>query len=275
MVTLRLNDIGTRYGKVQVVTGVTTPVIHPGSVTAVIGPNAAGKSSLFKRVAGLARGTGTVDLGTATKQRNTICYMPQDTGSTAVLSVYESVILAAKQGSSLRVRADELAHIDGILNALRISDLAGRNLGELSGGQRQLVAIAQTLVRDPKILLMDEPTSALDLHRQMEVLSFMRDVAKRQNIIVLIAIHDLNHALQYCDQAMAILDGRMVAYGPCSEVIDQNLLRDVYQVDGHVEVNSLGHRHIVLRGPRDGAHSGAANTGKPTEPRVEMPKAAQ
>lgn len=251
MVTLRLHDIGTRYGKVQVVSGITTPVIQPGTVTAVIGPNAAGKSSLFKRIAGLAKGSGSVELGTGAKDRNTICYMPQDTGSTAVLSVYESVILAAKQGSSLRVKADELARIDDILAALRISNLAGRNLGELSGGQRQLVAIAQTLVRDPRILLMDEPTSALDLHRQMEVLSFMRDIAKGQNIIVLIAIHDLNHALQYCDQAMAIRDGKMVAYGPCAEVIDRDLLRDVYQVDGHVELNSLGQRHIVLRGPSD------------------------
>ncbi|WP_417827269.1 ABC transporter ATP-binding protein [Thalassospira sp.] len=268
MVTLRLEDIGTRYGKVQVVSGVTTPTIQPGTVTAVIGPNAAGKSSLFRRIAGLAQGGGIVDLGSHHADRNTICYMPQDTGSTAVLSVYESVILAAKQGSSLRVRNDELARIDEILAALRIADLAGRNLGELSGGQRQLVAIAQTLVRDPKILLMDEPTSALDLHRQMEVLSFMRDVAKGQNIIVLIAIHDLNHALQYCDQAMAIRDGKMVAFGPCSDVIDSNLLRDVYQVEGHVELNSLGHPHIVLRGPSDetsSRHNSAV--GHNTEPK--------
>ncbi|WP_430473638.1 ABC transporter ATP-binding protein [Thalassospira lucentensis] len=274
MVTLRLEDIGTRYGKVQVVSGVTTPVIQPGTVTAVIGPNAAGKSSLFKRIAGLARGSGKIDLGQVSMQRNTICYMPQDTGSTAVLSVYESVILAAKQGSSLRVQAEELDRIDDILAALRISDLAGRNLGELSGGQRQLVAIAQTLVRDPEILLMDEPTSALDLHRQMEVLSFMRDVAKGQNIIVLIAIHDLNHALQYCDQAMAIRDGKMVAFGPCADVIDRDLLRDVYQVNGHVERNSLGHPHIVLRGPSDETNS-RHGTAVMHSPAAETALAAQ
>lgn len=249
------------------ISGVTTPIIRPGTVTAVIGPNAAGKSSLFKRVAGLAPGEGRVDLGSGRKHRNTICYMPQDTGSTAVLSVYESVILAAKQGSSLRVRREELARIDDILDALRISDLAARNLGELSGGQRQLVAIAQTLVRDPEILLMDEPTSALDLHRQMEVLSFMREVARRQNIIVLIAIHDLNHALQYCDQALAIRNGRMVAFGKCADVIDRDLLREVYQVDGHVELNSLGQSHIVLKGPSGGAVG--------TAPVQDMPLAAQ
>jgi len=121
---------------------------------------------------------------------------------------------------------------------------------------------------------MDEPTSALDLHRQMEVLSFMRDVAKGQNIIVLIAIHDLNHALQYCDQAMAIRDGRMVAFGPCSDVIDSDLLRDVYQVDGHVELNSLGDPHIVLRGPSDETNS-RHNTAIGRKSLTEVALAAQ
>ncbi|WP_085615269.1 ABC transporter ATP-binding protein [Thalassospira alkalitolerans] len=253
MVTLRLEDLGTRYGRTYVVSGVTTPVLTGGGLTAVIGPNAAGKSSLFKRIAGLAKGTGQVHVETQDYNRNTICYMPQDTGSNAVLSVYESVILAAKQGSSLRVRADELTRIDDILAALRISDLAARNLGELSGGQRQLVAIAQTLIRDPKILLMDEPTSALDLHRQMEVLTFMRNIAQNRKMIVLIAIHDLNHALHYCDHALAIANGKMVTFGRSEDVINRDLLRDVYQVDGEVEHNSLGQRHIVLRGTVTGS----------------------
>ena len=173
--------------------------------------------------------------------------MPQDVGSTAVLSVYESVILALKQGAtSLRVRSAELARVDAILQALRIADLAPRDLGDLSHGQRQLVGIAQTLVREPDIVLMDEPTSALDLHRRMDVLSFIRDYARSRQIIVLVAIHDLNHALRYCDHALAIHNGRMVRFGMCSEVIDSDLLRDVYRVDGHLEYDSLGYGHIVL-----------------------------
>lgn len=249
MVTLRLNNLSTRYGNHEVVRDITTPTIPGGSLTAVIGPNAAGKSSLFRRIAGLANGQGEVEVGGVEYDRNTICYMPQDTGANAVLSVYESIILASKQGRSLKVSDQELIAIDQLLEDLDIMPLAHRNLGQLSGGQRQLVALAQTLIRSPKVLLMDEPTSALDLHRQMEVLGFMQRKAEETGMVVMIAIHDLNHALHYCAQALVIQDGRMQGYGTCQEIIDQSLLENVYRVRGHVELNSLGQRQLVLRGP--------------------------
>ena len=225
------------------------PTLPGGELTAVIGPNAAGKSSLFKRIAGLAKGPGTVRLSGYRNKRNAICYLPQDTGGNAVLSVYESVILAAKQGSSWAVSDRDLARIDTVVGALRIEGIAFRNLGELSGGQRQLVAIAQALVRDPQLLLMDEPTSALDLNRQIEVLSFMRTLARRKNMVVLIALHDLNQALRYCENAIVIADGRMVGCGPSRQIITADLLRDVYRVKGRIERCSLGAAFVVVDEP--------------------------
>ncbi|TIU56454.1 MAG: ABC transporter ATP-binding protein, partial [Mesorhizobium sp.] len=118
---------------------------------------------------------------------NAICYMPQDTSANAVLTVYESALLARKQGMGWSVGDDDLACIDETLAALGIADIAFRNVGELSGGQRQLASLAQTLVREPEILLMDEPTSALDLSRQVEVLGLMRELARARGMVVLIA----------------------------------------------------------------------------------------
>lgn len=249
MVSLALEDVGVRYGKVEVVEGISTPVLTSGELTAVIGPNAAGKSSLFKRIAGLAKGPGRVHVAASRRAGNAICYLPQDTGANAVLTVYESIVLAAKQGSSWTVSDDELARIDGLLSALRIEEIAFRNLGELSGGQRQLVAIAQALVREPDILLMDEPTSALDLHRQIEVLSFMQSLARSRGMVVLIALHDLNHALRYCEQVIVISNGKMVACGPSADIIAADLLRDIYRVNGRIERCSMGSPHVVIDGP--------------------------
>ncbi|NKN35373.1 ABC transporter ATP-binding protein [Agrobacterium sp. a22-2] len=245
MVALALENLGARYGKVRIFEDISTDILKGGELTAVIGPNAAGKSTLFKRIAGLLKGEGVVHLS-GTETDKAICYMPQDTGANAVLTVYESVLLAAKQGSTWKVDEDELKAIDRILKALSISDLAFRNLGELSGGQRQLVSIAQALVRNPEVLLMDEPTSALDLFRQVEVLHFMSGLAARSGMAVLIALHDLNHALRYCANTLVIADGRMAACGPTRDVITPAMLRDVYRVDARIEPCTLGRPMVIV-----------------------------
>jgi iron complex transport system ATP-binding protein len=248
MVALALKDVGASYGRVTVLSKVGIDLLQSGSVTAVIGPNAAGKSTLFKRIAGLISGPGLVQLSDTERGDRTICYMPQDTGANAVLTVYESILLSAKQGSGWRVQDSELNEIDAILKALRIEDLAFRGLGELSGGQRQLVSLAQALVRRPEVLLMDEPTSALDLHRQIEVLGFVADLAKKNGMIVLIALHDLNHALRYCESTIVIAKGEMIVSGNTSDVINADMLRDIYKIEARIENCSLGRPLVIVDG---------------------------
>ena len=145
MVSLTLDNLGASYGRTRILDGISTGKLEGGCLTAVVGPNAAGKSTLFKRIAGLIKGDGSVTLEGTKRGRDGICYMPQDTGANAVLTVYESIVLASRQGAGWRVGEGELAEIDRLLESLNIANLAFRNLGELSGGQRQLVAIAQAL----------------------------------------------------------------------------------------------------------------------------------
>jgi iron complex transport system ATP-binding protein len=248
MVGLVLKDLGASYGRTTVLSKVAIELLTPGATTAIIGPNAAGKSTLFKRIAGLIAGPGVVQLSDATRGDRAICYMPQDTGSNAVLTVYESMLLAAKQGGGWRVNDDELFEIDAILKSLRIEDLAFRGLDALSGGQRQLVSLGQALVRKPEVLLMDEPTSALDLHRQIDVLEFVAELAGRTGMIVLIALHDLNHALRYCTNTIVIANGEMAASGLTEEVITSTMLRDIYRVDARIESCSRGRPMVIVDG---------------------------
>lgn len=248
MVALQLADVGAYYGKKLTVSGVSTPAFTAGEIVAVIGPNAAGKSTLFKRIAGLLKGPGAVTLTQSGKGKKAISYMPQDTSANAVLTVYESILLARKQGGSWSVDDGDLVFIDHVMEALNITPIAFRDLGALSGGQRQLVSVAQTLVREPDVMLMDEPTSALDLHRQVEVLSFMQAQARQKGMIVLIAIHDLNQALRFADQVLLIQDGKMRACGAPLEVINAGMLRDVYGVDARIEQCSRQYHHVIVDG---------------------------
>lgn len=248
MVSLQLNDLGALYGRKLAVSGVTTPALQSGEIVAVIGPNAAGKSTLFKRIAGLVPGPGAVSLAGSSKGRKAISYMPQDTASNAVLTVYESILMARKQGSRWSVGEADLRFIDHVMDVLRIGSIAFRDLGALSGGQRQLVSVAQALVREPDVMLMDEPTSALDLHRQVEVLAFMQEQARQKGMIVLIAIHDLNQALRFSDRVLLIANGRMQVFGSPLEVINPTMLRSVYGVEARIEQCSRQVNHVIVDG---------------------------
>jgi iron complex transport system ATP-binding protein len=248
MVAIRLDDVGAYYGKKLTISGVSTPAIEAGEIMAVIGPNAAGKSTLFKRIAGLLKGPGSVSVEGSAAGKRAISYMPQDSAANAVLSVYESLRLARKQGRAWSVGNRDLTLIDEVMEAINITPIAFRDLGALSGGQRQLVSIAQVLVREPEIILMDEPTSALDLHRQVDVLAFMRQQARQKGMIVLIALHDLNQALRFADKALLIADGRMQACGPSAEVITPRMLRDIYRVDARIEKCTRDFDHVIVDG---------------------------
>ncbi|MGY2271509.1 MULTISPECIES: ABC transporter ATP-binding protein [Pseudomonas] len=247
MVSIQLQDLGATYGQRSIIRGVTTARFVGGQVVAVVGPNAAGKSTLFKRMAGLIDGPGQVILQDSAKGLQGISYMPQGLNASARLTVYESVLLARKQlAPGWTVHDDELTLVDEILTALGITDLSFRNLGELSGGQQQLVSIAQTLVREPEVLLMDEPTSALDMHRQVQVLNFMQALARQRQVIVFIALHDLNQALRFADQVLVIADGNAQGSGPSHEVINEAMLRAVYKVEARIERCSRGQPHILI-----------------------------
>lgn len=248
MVKLRLEGIGAYYGHRLTISEISTPIFRGGEVVAVVGPNAAGKSTLFKRMAGLLKGPGNIIVKHSRRGPDGICYMPQDSAASAVLTVYESILLARKQRSSWSVDHRDLVLIDDVMALLNIPDLAFRNLGELSGGQRQLVSIAQTLARGPEILLMDEPTSALDLQRQVQVLSLVCKLAERQGLLVFIAMHDLNQALRFSDKALVMADGTAHDSGPTKEVITVDMLRDVYKIEARIERCSKGDSHVIVDG---------------------------
>lgn len=245
MVTLQLDRLSARYGRQQILAEISTPRFEGGRVVALLGPNAAGKSTLFRRIFGLLKGGGEVRITGATTEKP-VAYMPQDTGVNAVLTVYESVLLARMQGRALKVRAEDLARVDQALEELGIAPLGERDIGDISGGQRQLVSAAQALVQEPEILLLDEPTSALDLNRQISLLSILQRLAREREMLIMVALHDLGHALRFTDEAMVLQNGELIACGTTAEVVTPELLRRVYRVAARIEPCSQGRPQLIV-----------------------------
>jgi iron complex transport system ATP-binding protein len=252
--TLELRGVGVRYPagggrSTEALADITVAGLAGGEVTALIGPNGAGKSSLLRRLAGILPGPGEVVVA-GPGGRPVPGYLPQETQSPAALTVFESILLARKQGrgrGSWAVARRDLTRVEGAMRELEIEALAFRTLRELSGGQRQLVALAQTLVRDPDILLLDEPTSALDLGRQCDVLALVRRLARERGICVIVSLHDLNQALRVADRVMVLAAGRLAACGTPRDVITPALLAEVYGVEARVETPAAGGLpHIVV-----------------------------
>lgn len=246
--TLDIRELTAGYGRKAVLENISVQTIAPGSFVGVIGPNAAGKSTLFKTIAGLIKplaGAIHLDSGSLSHlsrrdRARAIAYMPQAYGCNALLTVFESVLLALKQTSGWRVNRDNLTRVSSTLAALRLSHLADRGISDLSGGQAQMVAVAQTLVRSPRMVLLDEPTSALDLHHQLSILGSIRSQMQARGTIVMAALHDLNLAAKFCDRLILLNQGRILADGSPQEVLSLDAIGETYRVKTSLETTQRG-----------------------------------
>lgn len=255
---LRVEALSFAYADAPVLRGVSFGA-PPAGVTALIGPNAAGKSTLFKCIAGLLAGRGKVEVDgrplaamDRAEVNRTVAYLPQENPTAAVLTVFEAVLLARQHAGSWRVADDDLTRVAAALEDLGIADLALRYLNELSGGQKQLVSIAQALVRAPRVLLMDEPTSSLDLQRQLEVLGLIRRIARERGVTVVVALHDLNLAARHADRVLVLDGGVLRAAGSPADVLTPATILDVYGVEARVDLDAEGVPVVTaLRSARD------------------------
>lgn len=249
---LSLHAVDAVYANKTVLNNICLGPLAQGQLHVLLGANAAGKSTLLKRIYGELKGQGQIFWGqrllSKIKRDDPLFprYVPQDTQMASAMTVFEAILVPLKQSGSWQVSTTDIQQIEQLLRRLSIDTLASRKLQHLSGGQRQLVAIAQALICQPKILLLDEPTSALDLHHQFELLSLLKDIAREQDICILTILHDINLSLNFADSISVLHQGQIYASGLPQQVITSQMLADVYRVQAQIIQNPTQPAVIVV-----------------------------
>src|SRR4030042_6369997 len=237
MFNLRLDNVSLGYGKQAVLRNVSLEA-KPGEMLGIIGPNGSGKSTLIRGITRRLQpssgkifldGTNIVDM-TRHDLAQLVAVVPQNPTLPELFTALEVVLMGRTPHLGLlRYEGEQdLAIVQKAMKATQTLAFAERRVGELSGGERQRLTIARALAQEPKIMLMDEPTANLDINYQIETLDLARQLCQEQGLIVVVTLHDLNLASQYCDRLVMLNDGRVYCQGIPKAVINAQTIKEVY-----------------------------------------------
>jgi iron complex transport system ATP-binding protein len=221
-------------------------------ITGLIGPNGSGKSTLLRCIYRALKPTaGSVTLGdrevwslSAKETGRRSAIVTQDHDLDNEYSVEEIVAMGRTPHKGLLDRDGERDRmiVAQALTRVGMSWSAARVFASLSGGERQRVLVARALAQQTPILLLDEPTNHLDIGAQLELL----DLVRALGLTTIAALHDLDHAIAYCDRLVLLSGGRVVASGPPEQVLTPERVRDVFGVRSAVVSHPItGRRHLV------------------------------
>lgn len=231
-------------------------MIPKGQITVIIGPNGCGKSTLLKALARIIKpDKGEIILNDlALSQQSTkeiakqMAILPQSPEAPGGMTVEELIAYGRypHQSGFGRLQEADKQVIDWALEATGITALRNRPLDALSGGQRQRVWIALAVAQETDLILLDEPTTYLDLAHQLEVLQLLHALNQEEERTIVMVLHDLNLAARFADNMIAMKDGQIVKYGPANEVMEKEVLREVFNIDGEIIVDPRTGKNICI-----------------------------
>jgi iron complex transport system ATP-binding protein len=258
--TLQARQVSFSAGNKTLLEDVST-LVRPGEVLALIGPNGAGKTTLLRLLSGeIKPESGQVlleekQISSWPEKRlaRKRAIMPQQSALDFPFTALDVVMLGRVPHDTAEM--ENLRVAKAAMQAMDVGHLSQRRYTTLSGGERQRVQLARVFAQvwqsvdenDPAWLLLDEPVAALDLAHQHQVMRWLRERA-RNNAGVLVILHDLSLAARYADKLLLLQNGKVVLQGEVAQVLQEEILSDVYGLPLMVSFNeTVGHHFVVSR----------------------------
>ena len=236
---LKIEDLRFSYSRrsAPVLNGVDLE-LRDGEIGILLGKNGSGKTTLFKNILGIGTPSGGTirfdgeDLLKLPKRDRArrIAYVPQHIHFGA-LTVYDSILMGRVSYFGLRAGKEDYGVVDRIMAEMKLESFADRNAENLSGGEKQKIAIARALAQEPKML--DEPTGNLDIANEELIIEEAKKVARSRNIAILSSLHDLNQALYFGDRFFFLKDGR-VKYSGGQDMICPEIIKDIFDINSKI-----------------------------------------
>jgi iron complex transport system ATP-binding protein len=255
MEILNVKNLVCGYSEIDIIKDISFK-INPGEFIGIIGPNGSGKTTLFRSISGILRPKqGQIFY----KDRNIykistrelakeISVIPQMLEIPFSFQVDEFVLMGRfpHSGRFLSQKTRDIEVLEKVIYLTDISSIRERKMSELSGGERQRVILAQGFAQEPEIMLLDEPTSHLDIAHQIQVLDLLKRLNRNNKLTVIIVLHDLNLAGNYCDRLIMLNEGKIYKEGTPQDVLTYQNIEYVYNTTVIVKENPLNHKPYVF-----------------------------
>ncbi|MEK4028134.1 MULTISPECIES: ABC transporter ATP-binding protein [Bacillaceae] len=239
---VEVKGVSKRYGSKAVIDQVSVS-IPKGRITSFIGPNGAGKSTLLSMISRLItkdEGEILID-GESVNQAKSkelakkVAILKQTNHLNLRLTIRELVSFGRFPYSQGNLSREDWKHVDEAIRYMELEDMQDKYIDQLSGGQRQRAFIAMVIAQDTEYVLLDEPLNNLDMKHSVQIMKVLRRLVNELGKTVVIVIHDINFASCYSDYIVALKDGKVVKEGTVNEMMERNVLRNIYEIDMKIE----------------------------------------
>ncbi|WHY97325.1 iron ABC transporter ATP-binding protein [Peribacillus simplex] len=248
---VEVKNLFKKYNSKTVVEDVSIEIMK-GKITSFIGPNGAGKSTVLSMISRLiTRDSGEVlingkDMGkfNSNELAKKIAILKQANHINIRLTIRELVAFGRFPYSQGKLTKEDWKYVDEAIEYMELADMQDKFLDQLSGGQQQRAFIAMVIAQNTEYVLLDEPLNNLDMKHSVQIMKVLRRLADELGKTVIIVIHDINFASCYSDYIVALKDGKVVHNGPTEQVINSNVLKEIYDMD--IEIQSINDNKICV-----------------------------